>query len=150
MKVYQGMFVIKNKIRTRKALLDEIFYKQRYFVFYPDTGTAHQKSQEEAKPYYLFNRLKENFNKNQQMKRNVAFPSYHQDEKEELQTIVKVKTTTNPCKPSYFLGDHLGILTWTNSKRKFETIEVSIKFDDEEGEEEDKGEKKNKEFARKI
>ena len=74
------------------------------------------------------------------MKRNVAFHSYHQHEKEELQTIVKVKTTTNQHKPSYFLGDHLGILTWTNSKRKFETIEVSIKFDDEEGKEEEEGE----------
>jgi len=59
-------------------------------------------------------------------------------EEEARKSVAVVKTVPrHPYQHSHHFGANVGVLQWGNVPRKFETIEVSIKFEEEDEEEEE-------------
>ena len=105
-----------------------------YFAFHPELYHSHVTSTNNKARYI---RPSNHVNRKEQ-----AFPySDISNGQEAFKSLAIVRTTSQP---SYFFGDHLGMLTWKSSNRRFETIEASIKFV-EEDEEEDKYTEEDKE-----
>ena len=129
MKVYQEMFLIKNRARRRKTQGNgncNNSYNHPYFAFHPELYPCHVTSTtNQARNIRPSSHINE---------KEKAFPYYSQTGISDGQEAFK--SVAMP-QPSYLFGAHLGMLTWKSSPRRFETIEASILFEEEEEEEEE-------------
>ena len=137
MKVYQEMLVMRTMEDKRKRVMKKsIYYKQPYLAFQPQPNL---KTRKEISEDFLLNRSTYSvMPNNTRVKTSSAYPAHYlQDLKDggnTRNTLATVRTVQPSPTRSANFGDHLGVMAWGSLPRQFETIEVSIKFEEEEEE----------------
>ena len=137
MKVYQEMLVMRARADTRKNVFKKtIYYNQPYLAFQPQ---PHLKTRKEISQEFLLNRSTHSVMPNTRVKKLSAYPAHHlkdlQEEGDTRNSLAIVRTVQNsPTRSANSFVDHMGVMAWESLPRQFETIEVSIKFEEEEEE----------------
>ena len=129
-KVYQEMLIIKRWEKKQKDLASSHFYKNTYFAFYPEFGNSNRSKTSNQNHNAT---IKQTEKTKLKPAGHACNASQQENIQEQVKTLAIVRTIPSKHSPkAYFFGDPLGFLPCKKSARRFETLEASKIFTEED------------------